>query len=141
MAVIDKYWKFNVERFVKDYTENKQILLEKEEALSEIIELKTPNYDSPPGTPGRGDCVAASAEISEKLRNEIRDYRNIVRLYEGAEKTFSPDEKFVIEHLFHRPNSTMSTVSWLAKKIPCDRSTVYRIRREALEKVKKHLGV
>ena len=144
MKKLEKYWewKFNTDKFIKDYPENKRILEDKKEALAELTEVKTPNFDSPPGTPGRNDCVPASAERAEKLRREIKDFQNMVNIYEEAEKTFTAEERIVIKHLYHTPNSHMRTVTWLANQvIHCDRSTIYRISRKAKEKVKKYIGV
>lgn len=98
MAKIEKYWewKFNVEKFIKDYPENKRMLEDKKAALAEIAELKTPNYDSPPGTPGRGDSVTASANAAEKIREQIAECQEEVELYEKAYNELTAEEQLFV---------------------------------------------
>lgn len=144
MAKLEKYWewKFNIEKFLRDYPENKRNLEDKKEALAEIAELKTQNYDSPPGTPGRGDKVTASAQKAEKIRAQIEEYQEMIDLYERAYDSLTREEKLVIKHLYHVPNSHMRAVNFLADKVlHCDRSTVYRISRKAKDKIREFMGV
>lgn len=142
--MLKKYWewKFNIEKFLRDYPENKRTLEDKKEALAEIAELKNQNYDSPPGTPGRGDKVTASAQKAEKIRAQIREMQETIDLYERAYDSLTEEEKIVVKHLYHLPNSHMRTVEFLGKKVlHCDRSTVYRISRNAKDKIMKFMGV
>lgn len=144
MAKLEKYWewKFNIEKFLRDYPENKRNLEDKKEALAEIAELKNQNYDSPPGTPGRGDKVTASAQKAEKIRAQIRELQETIDLYEQAYDLLTEEEKLVIEHLYHLPNSHMRTVNFLADKvIHCSVPTIYRISRKAKDKIRKFMGV
>lgn len=142
--MLEKYWewKFNIEKFLRDYPENKRTLEDKKEALAEIAELKNQNYDSPPRTPGRGDKVTASAQKAEKIRAQIREMQETIDLYERAYDSLTREEKLVVKHLYHLPNSHMRTVNFLADKVlHCGRSTVYRISNNAKDKIRKFMGV
>lgn len=145
MAKIEKYWewKFNIDKFLRDYPENKRVLEDKKAALAEIADLKTPNYDSPPGTPGRGDRVIASAQKAETIRAQIEDSQGMIDLHEKAYSQLTAEEMLVIKHLYHLPHSSHTrTVEWLANEIiHCSDATVYRISRKAKGKIREFLGV
>lgn len=139
--LIDKYWKFDVVQFVKDYPDYKRILNDKKAALEEITQVKSPNFDSPPGTPGRGDCVVAAAEKSEELKNGVAEYQHIVDLYENAEKQLTAEEKMIIRYFFHEPGIKSSHVRFLMSTLHYEKTVVYDRRAETLDKIKKLLRV
>lgn len=98
MKKFERYWeyRFNIEKFVRDYTENKRILEDKKSELAELTEVRRPNYESPPRTPGRGDSVPASVQTAEKVRAEIEYYRDMTDTYKKAFNRLSDEEKMVI---------------------------------------------
>lgn len=143
MGKLDKYWewRFNIERFVRDYPENRRILQDKREALAEIAEVRHLNYSSPPGTPGRGDSVPASAQTAEKLRAEIEEYQELVNLYENAENQLSDEEKMITRYFFHMPGKKGSKCRYLSRVLHYEKTAIYGKRREALEKIRKYIRV
>lgn len=141
MAKIEKYWewKFNIDKFLRDYPENKRVLEDKKAALAEIADLKTPNYDSPPGTPGRGDRVIASAQKAETIRAQIEECQEMIDLYEKAYNQLTDEEKIIIHYFFHAPGMTSSNVRYLSHKLNYERSRLYQKRRIAMEKMEKYI--
>lgn len=141
MKKIEDYWYFDIKRFVREHPEHVAELNDLQEALAEIAETKTPNFGSPPGTPGRGDSVPATAEQSDAIRHKIQQIRPLVELYQRAQNGLTDEEKTIIDYLFHRPGLHTSNAAYLARSLHMDVSTVYRRSNSALRKMAGVIGV
>lgn len=135
MYKIEDYWKFDTEKLIKDYPKNKEKLEELRESLEEITEVKTINYGSPPGTPGRGDSVPTIVADKQKKQSEMEDVRTIVYLYEKAYSKLTDTEKMVVHYWFHEPGLLSSRIRFLEKKLNYSNREIYRIRRKAIDKM------
>ena len=134
MRKMEDYWVFNVSRFIIDYDKNVQALKEKREALEEITEIRTPNYDSPPGTPKRGDCVAAAVEQIEQIEKEVRELEKIVNAYDKVYRYLSKEDKKVLE-LFAYPVEAVQKMTCYSER------QIYRQRSRLKHKFRRYLGV
>ena len=138
---LDDYWVFNTEKFIKDYPKNLQFLSDKQDELAEITEIRTPNFDAPPGTAKRGDCVAAAAERIERLTDELSQAQQIVSVYDNAYNQLTDSEKMIIRYFFHEPGLKSSNIRYLMNELNYSEREIYRQRANTIEKFKKFLGV
>lgn len=141
MRKIEDYWYFDMKKFIRDHPGHVADLKDLRDALSELTETKAQNYDAPPGTPGRGDCVPAAAEQADLIKSKIQRILPLVDLYNTAEKVLTEEEKEIIKYLFHRPGLHTSNVAYIARSRHMDTSTVYRKSNAAIEKMAKAIGV
>lgn len=141
MKKLDDYWVFNTEKFIKDYPANLQTLRDKQEELAEITEIRTPNFDAPPGTAKRGDCVAAKAEQIERLKNELSQAQQIVSVYDNAYNQLTEEEQLIIRYFFHEPGLKSSHVHYLQNRLNYSIPEIYRRRNESIVSFKKKLGI
>lgn len=134
MKQLEDYWVFDITRFILDYPLNKQRLNEKREELKEITQVKSPNLEYPPGTPGRGDCVASAVERKECLEKEIKQLERITSAYEGAYRTLNKEEKKTLDHL-------SLSIEAVKDKTCYSERQIYRQRKALKRKFKKMLCV
>lgn len=134
MKQLEDYWVFDITRFILDYPMNKQRLNEKREELKEITQVKSPNMEYPPGTPGRGDCVASAVEKKECLEKEIKQLERITFAYEGVHRTLNKEEKQTLEYF-------ALSVDAIKDKTCCSERQIYRQRKALKRKFKKMLCV
>lgn len=135
MYKIEDYWKFDTEKLIKDYPKNKEKLAELRESIEEITEVKTINYGSPPGTPGRGDSVPTIVADKQRKQNELNDVQILVYLYEKAQSRLTDTEKTIIHYWFHEPGMLSSRIRFLEKKLNYSNQELYRRRRLAIDKM------
>lgn len=133
---IEDYWEFNIEKFVNDYPANKARLEELQESLDEVTEMKAQNYESPPGTPGRGDTVPAVVERIETIERRIKQAKRIVDAYDHASTALTDKERLVIQYCFFEPGYKSSNIRTLSQKLHIEVSHAYNLRAKALKKLK-----
>lgn len=134
MKQLEDYWVFDITRFILDYPSNKQQLNEKQEELREITQVKSPNMEYPPGTPGRGDCVASAVERKECLEKEIEQLERITAAYESVHKTLNKEEKQTLEYFALSVDAVKDKTCYSERQI-------YRQRKALKRKFKKMLCV
>lgn len=135
MYKIEDYWKFDTEKLIKDYPKNKEKLEELRESLEEITEVKTINYGSPPGTPGRGDSVPTIVADKDRKQAQINELKTLIYLYERAYSRLTDIEKTIIHYWFHEPGLLSSRIRFLEKKLRYSNQELYRRRRLAIDKM------
>ena len=134
MKQLEDYWVFDITRFILDYPLNKQRLNEKREELKEITQVKSLNMEYPPGTPGRGDCVASVVERKECLEKEIKQLERITSAYEGVHRTLNKEEKQTLEYFALSVDAVKDKTCYSERQI-------YRQRKALKNKKKKMLCV
>lgn len=134
MKQLEDYWVFDITRFILDYPLNKQRLNEKRAELQEITQVKSPNMEYPPGTPGRGDCVASAVERKECLEKEIKQLERITSAYEGVHRTLNKEEKQTLEYFALSIDAVKDKTCYSERQI-------YRQRKALKRKFKKMLCV
>lgn len=134
MKQLEDYWVFDITRFILDYPLNKQRLNEKREELKEITQVKSPNLEYPPGTPGRGDCVASAVERKECLEKEIKQLERITCAYEDVHRTLNKEEKQTLEYFELSVDAVKDKTCYSERQI-------YRQRKALKRKFKKMLCV
>lgn len=134
MKRLEDYWVFDITRFILDYPLNKQRLNEKCEELKEITQVKSPNMEYPPETPGRGDCVASAVERKECLEKEIKQLERITLAYEGVHRTLNKEEKQTLEYFALSVDAVKDKTCYSERQI-------YRQRKALKRKFKKMLCV
>lgn len=134
MKQLDDYWAFDITRFILDYPLNKQRLNEKRAELQEITQVKSPNMEYPPRTPGRGDCVASAVERKECLEKEIKQLERITSAYEGVRRTLNKEEKQTLEYFALSVDAVKDKTCYSERQI-------YRQRKALKRKFKKMLCV
>lgn len=131
---LDDYWFFNIDAFIKDHSYITSELNEKKEELKEITNVKSPNMESPPGTPGRGDCVVAAVERIEKLKKDIEQLEKINEAFDYCYYKLTEREKETADRF---DLSKMEE----ADRLGCDEKTIQRYRNNLRKKFKKYLKI
>ena len=134
MKQLEDYWVFNIDSFIKDHNFIVEELKEKKEDLQEITQVKSPNMESPPGTPGRGDCVVAAVEKIEKLNKEISQLEKINNAFNLCYIHLTQKEKETADR-FSLPKKEESD------RLGCDEKTIQRYRNAVRKKFKKYLKI
>ena len=76
-------------------------------------------------------------EVLERLQGFLEQRRQ-VQLMEKTLQELTPAERIILERMVIRPRKNAERE--LCQLLEMERATVYRYRRQALEKVKKALG-
>ena len=133
------YWKFDIERFLKDYPKWSVQIAKLEEQRDDLLGLKGLNQDTPVQTSSVSDTVGNTVVIREPFQAEIDELEAMRKLAESALGTLSEREREVINVFFYTPGYISYGVDNLANKWHCSVREIYNIRRKALGSLTSYL--
>ena len=135
----DRYIKFDVERILREYEEQKNVLSNLKAQLAELSEIRGEKYDGMPRGKRKSDPVSELATRRIKLENKIAIYQSGINTIERALKSLTEEEMAAV-HLFFIDDMPGSyAVDRLCEKLNIERTTAYKIRDTAKEKIEKFI--
>lgn len=124
--MIEKYITFNASQYIKDYYRYKEIITQLEDEYNALdgVSAITINQDKVQTSP-KGDSLEKIAIQRIGLSKKIEDYRQHIKTCEIALELLDPEERDAIESFYKHADAD----------IAASRTTIYRLRKQALEKL------
>lgn len=132
-----KYMRFDAVSFLKDSKRWEEEKRKKQEELDSITELPGMSNDSPSRSGKISDSVFNVAAQRERLEFEISKINTYQHALCYARRMLSEAENEVIDVFFFRSGYIPPLIEKYGLKHALCRSDVYRVRREALDKLSR----
>ncbi len=136
---MDKYWIFDIERFLKDSKGWGRERLKLERELESLLDLKAMSQDTPVQTSNISDATGSTAVKRAEIMEEINKLDRKTHLLEVAYLELSKMEKDCIDTFFFSKGLLGARVDEFTFRWDCKRRYAYNTRRQALEKMREHI--
>lgn len=129
------YWKFDTKKYIQDYDTNKEALQSLRLQLEELTEIQGMNCEervqAMPGTDGLENFVIRRVFI----KAQIKDYENYFNTFDKAYNSLTEEEKLLIDTFYRK--GYINPVGVLIDRLGYEKSSIYRMRNQALNKFGK----
>lgn len=136
---MDKYWVFDIERFLEDSKGWGKKKLELEREHKALLGLKAINQGTPVQTSDVSDPTMATSAQREIVEAKIKRLDAMRDLLDNAYLLLSPMEQDCINTFFFSRGLLGARVDEFTYRWDCKKRTAYNTRREALTKMREYI--
>lgn len=112
--MLDKYYKFKADSFLKDYKTNKKQLVELNIQYDNVLDEGGMDYSKPVVSGGgTSDVVARKASRREQIGNKIAELEEYFRIYNLIVSELTEEEKYIVD------NFILATVPKSVAQVGC----------------------
>lgn len=136
--MIEKYYNFDVDRFLADHTEHITRLAELKAEKQAVADSGGMEYGHIRGS-GISDPTARRAQKRESIDWKIKEYEECIRGYDKLTADLTEEEKMMIEYLSIRKGSAnrRSAFITLSEALGYSESNLYALLNELRQKLRK----
>jgi hypothetical protein len=136
---MDKYWKFDIERFLEDSKKWGRERRELEREYEALLGLKAISQDTPVQTSEVSDPTMSTSAQREIVKAKLDRLDEKTNLLEKTYLLLSKMEQDCIDTFFFSKGLLGARVDEFTFRWDCQRRTAYNVRRQALEKMREYI--
>lgn len=130
------YYKFDVEKFIKDYYDNKRALQSLKFQLEEITEIGAlPINDICVQTQRSKSGLENTVIKRHFLQNAIKEYEEYFKTFDKAYNSLSEEDKLILDTFYRKGIKNAVTV--LGARLYLQQTQIYHKKAEALKRFSK----
>jgi hypothetical protein len=140
-TLLERYIKYDIERMVREYDDNKATLVSLKEQYKEVCEFDISGmaYDkdrvqTSPKADGIANIVIRRLELEEKINGAER----FLSLYEMAWDRLTDKEKFILSEFYQRGyERRQDAIDTLCDEYGIETAQVYNLKTDAVSRLKR----
>lgn len=139
--MLERYIKYDIERMVREYEDNKATLVSLKEQYNEVCEFEISGvaYDKDRvQTSPTGDGLTNQVIRRMELEWKINGAEQFLSMYQCAWDRLTDKERFILSEFYKAGYETrQEAIDSVSDAYEVDRSQVYRLKDEAIDRLKR----